>query len=204
MKIIKGLLYVLIVLLLFACASSNKQVKYYSLTLNNEYPSLATIHQANTANTKQPRVVVGPIHLARFLRQDGLVIQIGEHEIVTANYHRWAEPLEEAIAKLLVQELNSKSDYYQFARMAGQWDQNATLHLRLEFDKFHATDNAKIVASGRYWLHEQNKALRMGQTFNVSNHLTRDGYLHAVEKLEQAIGKLSDQIIASLNHVEKH
>ncbi len=203
MSVIRILFYVVIISILFACASSNKQVKYYSLTLNNDHHSLLTTAN-NSANIEQPRVVVGPIHLAKFLRQGGLVVQIGEHEVNTANYHRWAEPLEEAIAKLLVQELNSRSDTYQFARRVGQWNQNATLHLGLEFDKFHATDKAKTVTSGRYWFYEKNNILKMNQTFYVSESLTHDGYLHAVEKLEQGIGRLSDQIIASLDHVEEY
>lgn len=200
MTITRNLLCIFIVLVLFACASSNKQVKYYSLTLNSDHQSLAVAN--NQANTEQTHVIVEPIRLANFLRQEGLVLQVGDHEIVTANYHRWAEPLEEAIAKLVTHELNNKSNHYQFARRIGQWNQNATLQLRFEFDKFHATDNAKIVASGRYWLYEKNNTLRVDHAFNVSSSLTRDGYLHAVEKLEQAIGKLSDQIIISLNQLE--
>ncbi len=201
MRIIRNLFYIITVLILVACASSSKQVKYYSLTLNSDYQSPTIAN--NQGNTAQIHVMVEPIRLANFLRQEGLVLQIGEHEIVIANYHRWAEPLEEAIAKLLVYELNNKSDQYQFARRIGQWHEDATLHLRFEFDKFHATDNAKVVTSGRYWLYEKNKALKVDHTFNVSNGLTRDGYLHAVEKLEQAVGTLSDQIIISLNHLEK-
>ena len=202
MRVMKSLLYIFIVLILFACASSSKQVKYYSLTLNSDYQSLPTAnHQDNTEHT---HVIVEPVRLANFLRQEGLVLQIGEHEIVTANYHRWAEPLDEAITKLLAHELNNKSDHYQFARKMGAWNQNAALHLRFEFDKFHATDNAKIVASGRYWLYEKNKTLKMEHAFSVSSHLTRDGYLHAVEKLEQSIGQLSDQTIVSLNLLKRH
>ena len=201
MKIIKGLFPIFIVLALSACASSGKQVKYYSLTLNSEYQSS---DHTNRVGTDKHHIVVDPIHLAKFLRQDGLVMQIGEHEIVTANYHRWAEPLEDAISKLLVQELNAKSNSYQFGRMVGQWNQNAILNLRLEFDKFHATDNAQIVASGRYWFYEKNKFLGVDQSFDISIGLTRDGYLHAVEKLEQVIGKLSEQIIDSFNHAKEY
>ncbi len=201
MKIIKVLFPIFIVLALSGCASSDKQVKYYSLTLNSEYQSS---DHTSRVGTNKPHVVVAPIHLAKFLRQDRLVMQIGEHEIVTAYYHRWAEPLEDAISKLLVQELNAKSNSYQFGRMVGQWNQNTTFNLKLEFDKFHATDNAQIVASGRYWFHEKNKFLGVDQSFVISIDLTRDGYLHAVEKKEQVIGELSEQIIESINHVKEY
>ncbi len=201
MRIFRGLLYAFIILTVFACATTGKQVKYYSLNLNKDYQSLVA---ANQTNTKLPRVVVGPIHLANFLRQDRLVMQIGEHKIISANHHRWAEPLEEAISKLLTHELNAKSEYYQFGRMIGQWKQNAPFNLRLEFERFHATDDAQVVVSGRYWFYESNQALGLNQTqtFDISMGLTHDGYLHAVEKLEQAIGQLSNQIIDSLNLIE--
>ncbi len=201
MRIFRGLLYAFIIMTVSACATTGKQVKYYSLNLNKDYQSLVA---ANQANTKLSCVVVGPIHLANFLRQDRLVIQIGEHEIISANYHRWVEPLEEAIGKLLTHELNAKSKHYQFGGRIGQWKQDAPFNLRLEFERFHATDSAQVVVSGRYWFYESNQglALNQTQTFDISMGLTHDGYLHAVEKLEQAIGLLSDQIVDSLNLIE--
>tara|TARA_R110002073_G_scaffold200357_1_gene359467 strand:- start:425 stop:820 length:396 start_codon:yes stop_codon:yes gene_type:complete len=130
-------------------------------------------------------------------------MQIDAHEIYTANYHRWAEPLDEGIAKLLVQVLNKKSDYYQFGRKLEPWKQNVDFYLRLEFEKFHATNSAQVVATGRYWFYTRDSLLKIDKPFNISINLTRNGYLHTVEKLKLAINKLSVEIMDSLNYLER-
>ena len=197
MKIIKHLGIILLASILWACTSV-EPVKYYSLALNTDHKAP---NNNNQSTIDKPRVVVGPVHLAIFLRQEGIVMQIGEHEIYTASYHSWAEPLDEAIAKLLVQQLNKKSKSYQFERMMGRWNQNAEFDLRLDFEQFHATDDAKIYVSGRYWFYKKDKILKIDKTFNISEKLTHDGYLHSVEKLKQAMDKLSDKIIVSRDHL---
>jgi uncharacterized protein len=201
MRITKYLIVICITLNLFACASTKEKesVKYYSLGLNPEY-----INQdiANQVDTNKSRVIVGPIQLAAFLRQKNMIMQIGDHEIYSANYHRWAEPLDEAIGKLLIQELNNRSEAYQFEKKMGYWNQNARYSLRLDFENFHASDNAETIVSGRYWFYGKEQTLKLDRLFNYADSLTRDGYLHSVEKLKQAIVTLADEIIESLNKLE--
>lgn len=198
MRTIKNLFSFLSALLLLACISPAERVKYYSLSLeeDSEAPSYAT---SDSLSQEKPQIVIESISLPTFLRQDKLVMQIGAHEIYSANFHRWAEPLEEAIAKVLVQALSRKNTGYQFDKTSPQWRKSAQLNLRLEFEKFHATDTAKILVSGRYWLYDTRSNLKSMQVFNFTDTLTHDGYLHTVEKLQHAIDQLSDKIAQSLN-----
>ncbi|NOR69539.1 MAG: hypothetical protein GQ532_07565 [Methylomarinum sp.] len=193
MNIQKSLLLISVVLGLSACASNTQSIKYYSLGLNGIQDSNDAI-QAN-----QVRVVVAPIQLAKFLNQNNMVMQIGEHEIYKANFHRWAEPLDQSISKLLVQKLNNKkSNAYQFVKSNEYMTENSSLHLSLEIDQFHSTDNAQVILSGHYWLHNKEKSFASMKHFSISEQLTRDGYHHSVEKLKGLLGQLANQIVDSI------
>ncbi len=195
------LLSVLFMSILFGCASSTEPIKFYSFSMGAEEDT-DTAAVDLTAIIDKPRIVVMPVQLPRFLRQDGLVMKIGAHEVYTANYHRWAEPLSDAIGRLLVKELNNKSRQYHFEKSVGRWNQNAQFNLRLEFDNFQASDRAKISVSGRYWLYGKNEELRLDKLFGLDETLKNDGYLHAIEQLEKAVKKLAADIVDSLNKYE--
>lgn len=197
MRMVKYILVVFSIGLLQACASSpTDRVKYYSLSLNS---SEVTHQSIKHVNQHASRIVVGPVQLPKFLRQDKLIMQVGTHEIYNANFHRWAEPLEESIAKVLVQTLNQDNTHFSFSRIFPQWRTSAKFNLKLEFEKFHATDNAEIVVSGRYWLYDDQSNLKIDQTFTITDTLTQDGYAHAVEKLQDALSQLSADISRTLN-----
>ncbi len=193
MRIKKSLYLILVILGITACASNSQSIKYYSLNLNGFQES------NNTTSSNRVRVVVDSIQLAKFLSQDNMIIQKGEHEIYKANFHRWAEPLDQSITKLLVQKLNNKKgDSYQFVKMHGYATKKSTLHLSLEIDQFHATDNAQVILSGHYWLYNKDKSFEIIKHFNISDQLTSDGYQHSVEKLKRLLDQLANQIIGSI------
>lgn len=183
--------------ILSGCASSTEPVKFYSFSMGAVEGSDTTAVDSNI-NIDKTRIVVLPVQLPRFLRQDGLVMKIGEHEIYTANYHRWAEPLSVSIVSLLVKELNSKSRQYHFEKSVGRWNQGAQQSLRLEFDNFQATNNAKVSVSGRYWLYGKNEDVRLDKLFGLDETLQNDGYLHSIEQLEKAVKKLAANILESI------
>jgi uncharacterized protein len=199
MKSLKSLVIVLFIFSLSACTSSSEPVRYYSLSLNSDYKAVRL-----NLNTREelPRVAVGPIQVPSFLRQEGLVIQIGRHEIYTANYHRWVEPLEEAIAKLLIRELNAKSDTYYFEKSDVRWSKNFNLTLKLEFENFQPTDKSKLSVNGHFWLLNDKQKVEVEEPFGFFEELTYSGYLHSVGQLEVTIKKLAEKIIVSFDKLD--
>ncbi len=179
----RQLMIVMLSFVLISCVSTTKDIKYYSLNLEQ-------VALADEGESK-PLVVISPIQMAPFLRQQGLVLQRGKHEIVTANHHHWAEPLAQAIAKLLQQKLNNYCNDYYFERATSQWSQSAAYRLSLEFNKFHSNDQSEVVVAGRYWFYEEGTKPSKSKVISISDDLERDGYLHMVEKLESAVDKLS-------------
>jgi uncharacterized lipoprotein YmbA len=141
---------------------------------------------------RKAQLIVGPIQLPEYLNRRGLAMQIDSNQIQTANHHFWAEPLEEAISKVLVRDIANLASGVTVDRDAGRWTDPGDCRLRIEFDKFHATDRSRVVSSGRYWISSADSDVR--QEFDVTESISADGHAHAVAALRRSLGTLATQI----------
>jgi len=186
-------LFVLTILLgLGACASNPVADQYYSLVLAaDDIPVDAGVA------TPLTHLIVGPVQLPEFLDRRELAMQISDNEIRTANHHFWAEPLEEAIAKVLVRDISRLGNDLAVDRDAGRWTEEGDCRIRLEFDKFHATNRSRVVNSGRYWILAPDERVR--QEFELSETIATDGYSSAVTALRLSLRELAGQIVDSVD-----
>jgi uncharacterized lipoprotein YmbA len=184
--------FVVIVLFsLLACASKPVEEHYYSLVLAADQANVpAKVDNAGG------RLTVGPVHLPAYLNNRGMSIAVGANQIRTANHHFWAEPLEEAISKVLVLDISRLLDNVAVERDAGRWTAAENCRLRLEFDRFHATDDSRVVSSGRYWVSSAQASVK--GDFYTTRPLSADGYAHAVEVLRQSLSVLAVEIVGTI------
>jgi uncharacterized lipoprotein YmbA len=184
-----------ILILLFglaACGSNPVEDNYYSLVLAADDVTAPVGNEEATAH-----LIIGPIQLPEYLDRQGIAMQIGSNQIRTANHHFWAEPLEEAISKVLVRDIADLADGMMVDRDAGRWTGAGDCRLRIEFDKFHATDRSRVVSSGRYWL--SSAEFEVKREFDLSESLYADGHAHAVAALRQSLRTLATQITEAID-----
>ena len=179
---------------LMACGSNPVEDHYYSLVLAADH---ATAPAASEA--AQGQLIVGPVQLPEYLNRRGIAMQIGANQVQTANHHFWAEPLEEAISKVLVRDIANLASGVAVDRDAGRWTDAGDCRLRIEFDKFHATDRSRVVSSGRYWISSSDSDVR--QEFDVTETISADGHAYAVAALRRSLGTLATQIADT---IERH
>lgn len=192
MSRIRQLSVLAILLGLGACASNPVEDQYYSLVLAaDDLPVNAEVAASLT------HLIVGPVQLPEFLERRELAMQISDNEIRAANHHFWAEPLEEAIAKVLVRDISRLGSNLAVDREAGRWTEEGDCRIRLEFDKFHATNRSRVVSSGRYWILAPDESVR--QEFDLSETIATDGYSSAVTALRLSLRELAGQIVDSLD-----
>jgi uncharacterized lipoprotein YmbA len=180
--------FVLIVLLgLTACGSNPVEDHYYSLVLAAD-----DVAAPVSSDETKAHLIIGPVQLPEFLNRRGLAMQIDANQIQTAGHHFWAEPLDEAISKVLVRDIANLASGVTVDRDAGRWTDSGDCRLRIEFDRFHATDRSRVVSSGRYWIASSESIFR--QEFAVTESLSADGHAHAVAALRRSLGTLASQI----------
>ena len=178
-------------LVLAACASNPVEDHYYSLVLAADDAATPDMAVANAM------LIVGPIQLPEYLNKRGLTMQVDSNQVQTANHHFWAEPLDEAISKVLVRDISRRNGNLGVERDAGRWAAAETCRLRIEFDKFHATNRSSVVSSGRYWVSSSESTVK--QEFDVTQRLSADGYGPAVAALRESLDDLATQINETIN-----
>jgi len=175
-------------LLLSACGSSPVvKDRYYSLVLAANGGTATGNDEIMTAS-----LIVGPIRLPTYLSAHALPMQVGPNRIELAHHHFWAEPLNEAIAKVLTRDIAERTDGINVERESGRTAAEEDCRLRVEFDAFHPTSESRVVANGRYWVESSETSDR--QAFSLTRTLTVDGYAHAVDALRGLLGLLAQQI----------
>lgn len=177
---------------LTACGSNPVEDNYYSLVLAADDVTAPVGNEEAAA-----QLIVGPVQLPEYLDRQGIAMQIGSNQIRTANHHFWAEPLEEAISKVLVRDIADLADGVTVDRDAGRWTDAGDCRLRIEFDKFHATDRSLVVSSGRYWLSSSESEVK--REFDLTETLYADGHAHAVAALRKSLRTLATQITKAID-----
>jgi uncharacterized lipoprotein YmbA len=184
--------FVVVVLLgLAACGSNPVEDNYYSLVLAAD-----DVTAPVDTGESNPHLIVGPVQLPEYLQRRGIAMQIGANQIQTANHHLWAEPLEEAISKVLVRDIADLASGLTVDRDAGRWSDSGDCRLRIEFDSFHATDRSRVVNSGRYWLSSTDGEVR--KEFDLTETLYGDGYAQAVTALRQSLRTLATHVTGTI------
>lgn len=91
---IRGIAAMTILLCLAACGSSPP----------NDYYRLTPMGTPATAG-ERPSLGVGPVDIPDYLNRSGLVYSAGGNRLVISEQHRWAEPLDEGIMRVVAVNL---------------------------------------------------------------------------------------------------
>lgn len=175
--------------LLAGCSSTPQQLNYYFLT-----PSGEAIETDKAASSQEASIVLlEEIRLADYLNQSSLTMQLNDYQLYYARQHIWAEPLQSSISKALLNDLNRQRDL-RFIGLREPSGAEPAFRLSVQIDHFVATDNAEVIASGKYWLANGDGQLLLDNSFALERSLQRDGYLHAVEQLRGLLAELAQQI----------
>ena len=183
-------------LLLASCASSSPSLNYYLLDSGVEASTIVGSAQAN--NQGRPLVLVEEVTLSEFLRQSSLLVQLEDHEMHYALNHVWAEPLVDAIPKVLLKDLRRSSAEFNFERGTTEWFGKEAYRLKIQIDQFHPNTAQQVVMSGRYWVTESESGDTIARDFSLTESLTQDGYGHAVVKMRRLMTELAQSLLRSL------
>lgn len=190
---------------LTSCASVPNRVNYYSLTLAEGSSQNAKDNTGSFEKEIQTkaRVTIAPIALAKMLNQDGIVLQKDINTIHQATYHRWAEPLDSALAHALENTLNSEIPTVRFEVFSGIWTKNNNYTLRLSVNNFHLTHQSIALFSGRYWIYDSNRNVLIDNSFQFNETLQQDGYAAGVNALKEVLNDLNQELANQFNQLLK-
>ena len=172
--------------LLPACLWKQESVedRYYSLVLEASEERQPAMRHRTTAHVNLTEVI-----LPDYLMLRSLAIQTSTNELELAKHHHWAEPLDEAVRKVLVWDLAARLPSLDIS-YGSSVDEDCSIII--EFDRLHSTSTGRVLVSGRYTLTNKDHVKR--HEFDVSQPLWADGYTSAVAVMRQALDVLSEEM----------
>jgi uncharacterized protein len=133
----------------------------------------------------QRAISVGPIHLPGYLDQDQLVTRISQNRLTLSENHRWAEPLEDNIARVLAQNLSMLLQTDQVTVHPWPGRQRPTYQVEIEVLSFETDTAGTAQLVGRWFLRDVARRQTIAEK---ETRLTASG---AGTSTEQSVASLS-------------
>ena len=171
--------------ILTGCSTSSERPQTH-IYLLEETP------KEKVANSSSTAIAIRLATLPDYLNQNQLVMKQQSNKIAIANYHRWAEDLNQAITKLLIRQLNNRDFGYKFVSEC-----QACPSARITINHFYPTESGDVLLEGHYSLSLKNEIEQNNFFFKTS--LNQGGYDESVEKMRVLLGQLSQDIANTIN-----
>ena len=106
----------------------------------------ATAADAGCSST----ILIGPVRLAGHLEQPAVVERLGDHEVRYLEWHRWAEPLTQAVPRTLVRRLAGEVPGACVAGYQRVTPGADTLQVEIEIDRLELTSGNQAVLTASW------------------------------------------------------
>lgn len=135
-RAIATLAFAVIAALLAACGTTGPSY-FYVLSSS---PAVST----PDALAQEPAIGVGPINIPKYLARPQMVQRSGDHQLELHEQHRWAEPLQDNITRVLAENLARMVPTQQLAVFP--WGRSARIdyHVTVEVSQFDADTEGNV------------------------------------------------------------
>lgn len=179
--------------LLSACSSTDQQKNYYQLPLSWQ---ISPVKQTALQQQGKHLLWLEQVRLADFLAGNGLVYQTSEVNYSLANNNLWASPLEQQLASMVVDSLNSLLPDWLVSTIPVSGSADT---LNISITGFHGRYDGQVIVSGEWLLTHQQQVIK--QPFYISLPQPQDGYPAMVIALAQAWRQQVQEIASSLQQL---
>lgn len=177
---------------LAGCAAQSTPTNRYTL------PKADSPQQAGEPSSQAATLAIGPVEVASYLDQEGIVMQTSDIELNAANQNLWAEALGQQLTRRLRQSLAANLPDIVVLNTAHS--EAGAQRLTLSVDQFQGRYDGQAVASGEWQLHDGNDLVAQ-RHFEVAQPLSDDGYPALVRTLGDVWNDVARQIAEDIRAV---
>jgi uncharacterized lipoprotein YmbA len=180
-------LFILLFAVLAAgCSQPNKT--FYVLTASGPMPSGGGIG-----------IGVGPVSLAEYINRPNLVTQEAPNQLGVSEDHRWAGDLSASIGRVVAANLGRDLKTGNVRTYPWLRDDEIRYQVTLDIRQLHSeTDGFAVIEAGWRIYSLPERTLKASKTFTDREPLDSDGYNSSVAAQSRLVGRLSDNIAASM------
>jgi hypothetical protein len=138
---------------------------------------------------------LGPVTLPKYLDRPQIVTKAAAHEVELAEFHKWAEPLQENVADVLQENLSILLSTDRIVQYPWEPSNPVDYQLSLEVIQFDGTKSQDVGLKVRWMLAGENGAQVIHQkTSQFSEILRGSDYEDMVEAMSRMLDTFSQEI----------
>ena len=138
---------------------------------------------------------LGPITFPQYLDRPQIVTRASAHEVELAEFHKWAEPLNENVSHVLAENLSALLSTDRIVQYPWKPSNHPDYQLSLEVLQFDGTKSQEAVLNVRWTLvGDDGKTVLQKKTSQFSEILQGSDYEDLVEAMSRMLATFSKEI----------
>jgi len=144
---------------------------------------------------------VRQVELATYLEDRGLVSRTESNKVEFSNLHRWGEPLDEGIARVVAKNLSIVLGTLNYSAYPHRQKPQCDVDIGLHIERFEKVSRAKVTLVGTWQLFRDNQqvyAETLAEKIEFPSSAADPDKTPQVAALSQTLRKVSERIAAGL------
>lgn len=194
-----SLLGLFIVILVAGCGGKSIPVEFY--TLNSLRDTMQTANPADAA--QNIAIGIGPVEIPKILDRPQIVTRTGPNTLKVDEFHRWAGPLQEGIARVMAENISlllSTDEVFVYPWESGF---KPLYRIALDIRYFEGQLGKNVVLEVVWQVFEgDNQKIRVVKTSVIKETLSAADYETLVAAKSQTIAQLSREIAQEIRRLQ--
>ena len=143
---------------------------------------------------------LGPITLPQYLDRPDIVTREGANQMRLPEYHRWAEPLEPLLTRIMAEDLYALLDASDVIPLPQRGDIPLDRVVEVDVARFDATQEGEVVLDARWRIYQgDNETLiTSGRSLSAEPSAPLPDYDAVVAAMSRAVGQVSREIARAI------
>jgi uncharacterized lipoprotein YmbA len=186
-------------LLLTACGTTEPS-RFYLLSADVDPSSV----RQESGIGEEMAIEIGPVTLPEYLNRPQIVTRMGQNKIVLAEFDRWAEPLDENFARVLLENLSCLLSTDRLTLFPDKGSMTYPYRIVVDVTRFDADELGTVTFSARWaLLGENGEALLRRKTDIVKQEAEEGDYPSIVQSESGALADLCQEIAAAVGELPR-
>jgi uncharacterized lipoprotein YmbA len=160
----------------------------------------ASIAMSSVGGTGIGGIGVGPVIVPGYLDRNQIVIRTGTDQVQISAFHRWAEPLEDGIARVLAEEIAGRvpTERVVVFPWRGRIARTIQYQVVVAVVRFDGRQGGDVTLDARWRVLASNGSELAFQRSTVIQGVEGSGYEPMIAAMDRALGILGQEIAAEI------
>jgi uncharacterized lipoprotein YmbA len=167
--------------------------------------SIALTPPGGADRTSTVSIGVGPVTMPGYLRRSQIVTRSGVDQVDVAMFHRWAEPLEDGIARVLAEEIGARvpTDRIVMFPWRGAVARSIGYQVVVAVTRFDGQSGGDITLDTRWRIVGKDGEDLAFRRSTMRETATGPGYEPLIAAMTRAVGALGQEIALEIRAISR-